>query len=223
MKAKFTLLIAMTMLLGLAVSANATLTKIGTGTINGGTTSYNLIYDSGQNITWLDYTNTAKTWQNQKNWASGLTVDFTNNTGTLNSTLTDWRLPTTVNNSNSIAGVGTTPPSNSSQMAYLYYTDLGNTASSGLATSSPFSNLDSDAAYWSATDYLGSSTAAWFFGTRYGDQFDYADTTRFKGIAVMSGNPASPTSPVPEPSTVFLLAAGLLGLVAANRKFRTDA
>ncbi len=199
MKKRFILLVVMAMIFGLAVSANATLTVIGTGTINGGTTPYQLIYDSGLNVTWLDYTNPTNTWQNQVNWASSLNVDFngTNFTG--------WSLPSTVD----AAASGNYPPApSSSQMAYLYYTDLGNTTA-GFTNAGPFKNLLTSW-YWSGTEYSASPSDAWDFNFTQGHQGLDAKNVWYydHGLAVRPGDAAA----VPEPGTMILIGTGLAGL-----------
>ena len=84
-----------------------------------------LIYDSDLNITWYDYSKSWDTWQNQVNWASGLSVTFGSNT------YTDWRLPSTVDGTYAGCGCnGTTTAGyniTSSEMGHLFYTELGNT------------------------------------------------------------------------------------------------
>ena len=89
-KKVFKLLVAMLIVVGFSAMAQADLKVVGTGTMQGVTGSYQLIYDSVQNITWLDYTAPATIWGNQVAWAQNLTVNFN---GWLYS---GWNLPTTV-------------------------------------------------------------------------------------------------------------------------------
>ena len=58
---------------GVTGMANASLTNIGTATYNG--IDYNLIWDddnNGNSLVWLDYSNTAISWENQMAWAAGI-------------------------------------------------------------------------------------------------------------------------------------------------------
>jgi len=95
---------AMVMLMGFSAMAHADwsnyLTVVGEGTILGSSgSSYQLIYDRVQDITWLDYTNIGEggpapvvehSWENQVAWAQNLNIVYNNQN------ITGWRLPTTV-------------------------------------------------------------------------------------------------------------------------------
>jgi hypothetical protein len=222
MKRLMVLLVAAVMVIGFAAQSQATLTVVGVGTIgssaNNGTENmvnggYELIYDSGLNVTWLDYTATYSTWQNQVNWANNLVVNFNGKN------LTGWSLPTTVDNYNYSYGLN--PPSNSSQMAYLYYTDLGNTGypnnGYGLNNVGPFKNLYSYPGYWSGTQYSANPGLAWDFGTDSGGQGMYGEVNgNVYGLAVLPGDPAA--TPIPAPA--YLFGSGLLGLVGIRKKMQ---
>jgi len=203
------LLAAMLMVVGFSGMAHASLSVVGEGTINGGTTDYQLIYDSAQNITWFDYTAPRTTWQNQENWALGLTVNVSGQN------ITGWSLPTTVDNA---ASSNYPPNPTSSQMAYLYYTDLGNTTSSGLANTGPFKNLKANV-YWSGTEYSGDPGNAWYFFADYGIQGVNVEGNYYDGLAVLPGNIATEYgTPTPIPGTVLLFGSGLAGLVGIKRR-----
>jgi hypothetical protein len=220
MKKTMVLLAAAVMVFGLTVLAHADLTVIGTGTIGSSATNgtenmvnggYQLIYDSAQNITWLDYTAANNRCQNQVNWANNLVVNFNGQN------LTGWSLPTTVDNYNYSSGYN--PPSNSSQMAYLFYTDLGNTANlDGYALNNvgPFKNLIS-ANYWSA---MSSSDPgfAWFFNTYYGYQYTKITGAFGFGLAVLPGDALDYVTPTPIPAAAYLFGSGLLGLIGIRKK-----
>ena len=189
--------------------------------------TYNLIYDPeapnivngvGQGthgIVWLDYTRLSPlydTWQNQRDWASGLNVsgtitNYVLNTGySMNWGGSSWRLPSTVDADSSY---DYPPLASSSEMAHLYYAE-GVTKSSP----SPFAHLQSDW-YWSGTEYAADSTNAWYFGPLTGAQ-DWNDKNEVSSaLAVRSGQ--LETSAVPEPSTYFLLGIGL-GVVGYARR-----
>lgn len=110
--------------LGLSAAANATLINRGNG----------MIYDSDQNLTWLQDANYAKTsgydadgamnWNDAMAWAEGLSYGGYN----------DWRLPTITDTGlpgcSSIGYNGTDCGFNVdtaySELAYMYYNNLGN-------------------------------------------------------------------------------------------------
>ena len=184
---------------------------VGTGTMQGVTGSYQLIYDGAQNITWLDYThwdttnngnNYNDTWQNQVNWAQNLTVNFNG------LTITGWSLPTTTDGSTTwtyydgttSAGVNKT----NSQMGYLYYTELGNKGVQdingnlqtgwGLTNTGPFKNLLSYP-YWSVTEHSADPALAWAFATNSGSQYATSTSDYSYGLAVLPGDISAVQAP----------------------------
>ena len=124
MKRTFILAVIMAMVLVCSMQAQAALQNLGTDSLGN-----RLIYDSDLDITWYDYLKSYDTWLNQVNWASGLSVTFGSNV------YDDWRLPITFNQS--CAGLNCT----NSEMAHLYYTELGNVANGGLSNTGDFQNL----------------------------------------------------------------------------------
>ena len=216
------------LLLGLSGTAQATLYDRGGG----------MIYDSDQNLTWLQDANYAQTsgydtdadgrmnWANAMSWAAGL-----NHGG-----FGDWRLPTVTDNGNngcdygfSGTDCGYNVDTSGSEMAYMWYDILGNTpycdtsgdcdqAGWGLTSTGAdgvtFQNLQSNR-YWSGTEFAPDPDTryAWNFNTRYGQQ-SFSD----KGVglyawAVRSGDVA----PVPLPAAIWLFGAGLAGLGVFGR------
>jgi hypothetical protein len=180
-------LLAVGLLLSLsAATAQATLFDRGNG----------LIYDSDQNITWLKNANQGAgssfdnggsatdglmTWQNAINWADSLVYQG----------YSDWRLPTTTDTgasgcdfafSGTDCGYNVDP--STSELAYMFFTNLGNlsafdTAGTfrggssgvdwGVVNSGPFMNLQNDA-YWSGSEYAPNTNNAWNFNTNNGNQ-----------------------------------------------------
>ena len=188
-------------------NTHADLNLIGQGTTVHGT--YNLIYDTDFDITWYDYTIARDTWQNQVDWASGLTVDFG---GAIYS---DWRLPTALNQD------GTGPCSNQacpgSEMGHLFYTELGHTEGQSLSNTGDFQNLLARA-YWFSTEYTPNPSLAYHFGFAVGSQDPLNKNDNHYALAVMDG-----LAVVPEPvSSVLFITGGLfLGGRKYLKKYRT--
>ena len=163
--------VALALLMAVVISpaGAALLTNIGTAQINGGGTTYNLIYDSGTSLFWLDYTHGVDTWQNQVNWATNLVLTNVLTPGkTIQWTNPTWRLPTTVP---AVSGYNRT----GSEMGHLYYTDLGLTQGNGVtgvgsANQLPFTKLV-PGWYWSGTEHAVYPSMAWAFDTSDGGQY----------------------------------------------------
>ena len=210
-----TLLMAM-----MAGAAQASVQVIGTAGYNSNT--YNLIYDNASpfgSIVWLDYTHPADTWVNQKSWANGLlgSVTYYLNPGISINWGGSWRLPTTVDNDSSWSNP---PLATSSEMAYLCYTDLGNTTGVGLANKGPFTAIGTNGTngyYWSDTQYAAAPSFAWAFSTYNGQQnaLDKSSAGLY-AVAVRPGELVAST--VPEPSTYALLCISLGVVGYARRK-----
>jgi len=212
-----------------------------------------LIYDTDLNITWYDYTYAPQnqgnggdgaTWDQAMSWATGLNAGG----------VVGWRLPHVlpVNGSGynynwsahgstdvgyNISAPGSVyPGSTSSEMAYLYYVELGNKGEYdingnfpqpgwGLVNMGPFYNLR-PFHYWSGTECSLYAYNAWHFGFGNGAQIiNYELNTNF-ALAVHSGDvlgngvvlPNGPTVPIP--GAVLLLVPGLASIAVLRRKFK---
>ncbi len=223
--------------------------------LNGSAGSFEAYYDTVLNVTWLADANYARTsgyasgglmtWAAANTWAANLSFyDAVNNI-----TYDNWRLPTvnpvngvsfnysvTVNGSTdisyNISNTGTAyAGSTGSEMAYMFYNNLGNPAyytpagavsgcyvSSGdtcLDNVGPFSNIGSNT-YWSATEFAPNSTRAWIFYTGSGAQDASVKTSNGFAWAVSPGDVAA----VPEPETWGLMLSGLALVGSAARRRR---
>jgi hypothetical protein len=220
MKSKKLFLMAVIFLL-VSSNAYADLTTRGTGTMDGVSGSYKLIYDEDLDITWLDYTNEGANWSSQINWVTDLEVTFNGQV------YSDWRLPdtdeTTISSGNrydgsSARGYNVT----SSEMGHLFFEELGNFArydtsgnsqsGYGLQNTGDFENLVENY-YWS-TQYVHIEGDAWYFCMDIGYQAYSLKRYDNYGLAVMDGD----VSAVPIPGAVWLLGTGLLGLVGMRKR-----
>ncbi|MEE9215589.1 MAG: DUF1566 domain-containing protein [Thermodesulfobacteriota bacterium] len=136
-----------------------------------------LIYDSDQDITWLQDANYAQTsghdsdglmtWDNAMVWADQLVYGG----------FDDWRLPTTEDGPYVFGYNGTTTAGyniTTSEMGYMYYVNLGNPWYSGILNNTgPFINLQPDL-YWSGSEFTSWSGHAWTFYFYNGVQDDYS-------------------------------------------------
>lgn len=188
-----------------------------------------LIYDSDQNLTWYDLTNSTSPsdWYTHLTWADSLSVDFG---GVL---YDDWRLPTiAITEDPPLYGYGGTTTYGfnitSSEMGHLFYPTLGNIgrydllgndrgAGNRLINTGPFTDLRSHPYY---TDTSTNPVNAAYFGFDQGEQYVAARValggTGLYSIAVRQGDVA-----IPEPSSVFLLLFANWMLLSRKRSSKT--
>lgn len=206
--------------LGYASVANATLIDRGAG----------LIYDDVLDVTWMQDASYAMTsgsapyarlsWLDSVNWVSGLQYD-----DPLRGVVwDDWRLPTTINSQGSL-GYDTTGMS--SELAYMYYVNLGYEANYShdrfdpapvSSNYNPFTNL-SYRGYWSGTlsDF---SDQAWYLHFHFGSQEINGISDEQRIWAVRDGDvlvSEQETANVPEPGILLLIATGLLLFAGRNK------
>lgn len=199
------------------------------------------LYDTKLNVTWLRNANVngAMSWTAANNWATNLV------TGSGTTAVSDWRLPTTT--TTPIFGEkydGTTTdgfnvPTDSSEMASLFFTTLGDKSSLGingnaldavdygLTNTGSFQNL-LPGNYWSGTQFSRSAVVidSWFFGMEYGWQNianvndNFLVVNRMYALAVRSGDVLVSSVPEPESYALMLAGLGLFGLFHYRGKLK---
>ncbi len=208
----------------MALSNPAHAALVVAGTVDSGPyAGAQVINDTDRNITWLDYTKSYDTWQNQVNWASDLSVTVNG------ATYDNWRLPSTVDDAGNFSYDGSTSygyNNTTSEMGHLFYTELGNKgyydtngnpqSGYGLTNTGAFKNLVSYW-YWSGTEYAADPNYAWSFATDGEGSQDAAGKVNVAyALAVLPGQIQS----VPAPASMLLIGSGLAGLVGLARKKR---
>lgn len=193
------------LLLGVAGSANAGLIDRGDG----------MIYDDDFDITWLADANYAQTsgydsdgrmnWDAAIAWADQLVITDSNGVD-----YDDWRLIRTCNISFICTG----------DLSHLFYDELGLTTNDSINSSTDpdlalFSNVQSSG-YWASGDSVINSSNAWYFDTANGGQGLTNKSDEVYAWAIRSGDVA--VAAVPEPGTMLLLAAGLIGVAGVKRR-----
>jgi len=214
MKRLFSFLAALVLVIGFTISAHAILIERGGG----------LVYDTDFNITWLRDFNSAGTmnFSNATTWAANLEFDDSVR-GVI---WDDWRLPTALNQDGSgpcgwylcIDG----------EFGHMYYTELGNEPYVPTTNKGPFNFITGPGEfYWTNTVDAVDSNYVWNFSFYNGVQLNsYSRDNLFYVVAVLDGDvgagPAPKPGPtqVPEPTSFFLLGAGLVGLIAFRRNIR---
>ncbi len=238
-KMKRKLLVGLAILLvlaGVTGTAEATLLTIGTATYTSARYTsynqsllatenvYNLIWDddnNGNSVIWLDYTNGPLKWLQQNAWAAELDLFLTYNIDDAYNVVWDddtWRLSSAGENPVYLYDAIT------SEMGHLAYIELGQSypdrgtrcVTSAELNASNFDNLI-NSAYWSGTVYASNTANAWGFDIGTGGQYFAGKyDSGYFGLAIRNGDVS--LVPVPEPSTIFLMGIGLLGLVAIKSR-----
>ncbi len=214
--------------------------------LDGNLSTIEAYYDTALNITWLANANAGAgsiyddaitggttttdgrmSWANANAWVASF--------NSYGNGITGWRLPTTID----VGGNGCTYTNwyqgtdcgynitTLSEMSHMFYVTLGNKAiysttgayqpAEGLTNSGPFSNIQVDTVYWSATEYVPHNEA-WMFGFNSGDQETEFKTLDFYAWAVHSGDIG--VSTVPVPPAIWLFGSGLVGFLGMSRKHR---
>ena len=147
------------------------------------------------------------TWWGAQAWVHYLDVM---NNGHGYQGYTDWRLPTTEDDIN--FSFGPPPPVSSSEMAELFYGQLGQVFSQSITTTNNgsagynlFSNVVSHP-YWSGTEH-SPTIYAWYLSA-----FDGSQSADFKSLSDNALAVRGGLAPVPLPAAAWLLLNGLGGL-----------
>ena len=176
-----------------------------------------MVYDTVQNITWLQNWNTNGTmnWTTANNWANNLVYGG----------FDDWRLPTTNTTASSNCSLNFNPGGGfpqqyfgfnctGSEMGHMFYNEFGATAGlsilagSNAANLALFTNVQSGT-YWSGTEYAPNPGDAWLFRASGGAQSSADKVVALYAVAVRS---------VPEPQTLALALLALGATVVARRR-----
>jgi len=175
--------------------------------------------DNGSSATNNIFTDGRMGWDAANTWADGLSY-YDSVRGV---TYDDWRLPDTLQPDPSCglsfdAGVPYGVQSygyncTGSEMGYLFYTDLGGSAGSSIASVHNanydlFSNVQSHL-YRSGLEYAASPSYAWHFYFGDGSQ---GGTRKDFEVFAWAVRPGDVAATVPAPGTLVLMALGLAGL-----------
>jgi hypothetical protein len=200
-----------------------------------------LVYDAAQELTWLQDANYAQTsgydsdglmtWDASVAWADQLVFAGWD----------DWRLWSVTDTGSSgcnFSDTGGTDcgyniDTSTSELGHLWYDTLGNLAQYdtsgnspqtgwGLTNTGPFTNFNATP-YWSGTEYAPYSYNAWGFDAYDGYQNHHGPKGyQLQAWAVHPGQvdvAALDAQPVPTPSTLWLVGAGILGLSLRRRRW----
>jgi Protein of unknown function (DUF1566) len=190
-----------------------------------------LIYDTDLDITWMQDANYAQTsgydtdgamsWSSAAAWADQLVYGG----------FSDWRLPTTIdigllgcNNTMPGDECAIIPDPSTSEMAHLFYTELGNLSGyfengnprpgGGLTQTGPFINMQVNG-YWGGTYHINSTTnTAYGFDMVYGVNYVNELRNARYALAVSDGDIGA----VPVPAAGWLAGAAFAAAAARARR-----
>ena len=173
-------------------------------------------YDTEADLTWLADANYAQTsgydadglmtWQAANDWAAQLTVGG----------VSGWRLGNTLQ-----PDASCDTQTGSASLGYSCTgSEMGNLFYSVLGGSNLFINVQSSSEYWSATEYAPNNNLAWIFNMGTGSGYQTINTKSAGQFAwaVKSGD----VSAVPVPAAAWLFGSGLIALVGAGRRKRSN-
>ena len=195
-------IVSVTIILVLSTSADAALMSR-----LGGQAYYDTVLD----ITWLTDANYAMTsgydddgymdWDTSLLWAGQLVFAGYDN----------WRLAGIKNTTDPAAATCIGYNCDDTEMAFMYYTNLGGNNGGGKLTGNqaPFVNIKAE--YWADIMVDAGHSINYHFSD--GIQFTHPNHNEFAAWAVMDGD----ISAVPIPAAVWLFASGLLGLAGMAR------
>jgi len=182
-----------------------------------------MVYDTVQNITWLQNWNTngLMNWTTANDWANNL----------VHGGFDDWRLPTTNTTVSSNCDSNFNPGGGfpqqyfgfnctGSEMGHMFYNEFGAIAGSSILSGSNAANLDlftnvQSNFYWSGTEYAPDAVFAWRFLTFDGRQGSSGKTNALYAVAVRPGDVAAA---VPEPQTLALALLALGATMVVRRR-----
>lgn len=182
-----------------------------------------LVYDDVLDVTWLrdaQYSVTSGfnadprlTFSQARDFAANLEY-FDRARGV---SWSDWRLPGVVSG----AAAGHDPSGTNSELGYMYYVNLGLSpvypdAPKNKPASEMFANL-TNRAYWTGSEQKPGEIWAFQFG--HGSLGTTGANDTIRAWVLRDGDVGAPTNlSVPEPGTLGLLCAALLGIALARRR-----
>jgi hypothetical protein len=178
------------------------------------------VKNDGSRLMWMQDANYAQTvglsvsgqltWAEATSWASTLSFDG----------YAGWRLPTTNNNAAGSAGYN-----NNSEMGYLYYNELGNTAGS-FVNAGPFFNIQ-DYWYWTGTTFVDPNFAMVFslrdIPNSPTNEAGWEDAGTKSAVTYAWLVRDATNDTVPEPSSLYLLLFGLIAFGIFQARFSVRA